>query len=80
MDHMTFMTIFSLLATAGMVLLIMWGMTWTHRANVKRPNNPSTYQLVGRKGCAVSDTRSRQGKEVPHDVPTVRWIDGAREV
>jgi hypothetical protein len=27
MDHMTFMTIFSLLATVGMVLVIMWGMS-----------------------------------------------------
>ena len=27
MDHMTFMTIFSSLATVGMVLLIMWGMS-----------------------------------------------------
>jgi hypothetical protein len=26
MDHMTFMTLFSLLATVGMVLVIMWGM------------------------------------------------------
>jgi hypothetical protein len=26
MDHMTFTTIFSLLATVGMVLVIMWGM------------------------------------------------------
>jgi hypothetical protein len=27
MDHMTFMTIFSSLATVGMVLVIMWGMS-----------------------------------------------------
>ena len=27
MDHMTFTTIFSLLITMGMVLLIMWGMS-----------------------------------------------------
>ena len=27
MDHVTFMTIFSLLATVGMVLVIMWGMS-----------------------------------------------------
>lgn len=27
MDHMTFTTIFSLLTTVGMVLLIMWGMS-----------------------------------------------------
>jgi hypothetical protein len=27
MDHMTYMTIFSSLATVGMVLLIMWGMS-----------------------------------------------------
>lgn len=27
MDHMTFTTIFSLLTTMGMVLLIMWGMS-----------------------------------------------------
>ena len=27
MDHMTFMTIFSLLATVGMVLVITWGMS-----------------------------------------------------
>jgi hypothetical protein len=27
MDHMTFMTIFSLLATVGMVLVVMWGMS-----------------------------------------------------
>ncbi|MGH7182977.1 MAG: hypothetical protein ACREJN_13495 [Nitrospiraceae bacterium] len=27
MDHMTFMTIFSLLATVGMILVIMWGMS-----------------------------------------------------
>lgn len=27
MDHMTFTTIFSLLATVGMGLLIMWGMS-----------------------------------------------------
>jgi hypothetical protein len=27
MDHMTFMTIFSLLATVGMVLVILWGMS-----------------------------------------------------
>jgi hypothetical protein len=38
MDHMTFMTIFSSLATVGMVLVIMWGMSpWTHRA--KDPSN-----------------------------------------
>src|SRR4029077_6201283 len=27
MDHMTFTTIFSLLTTMGMVLLVMWGMS-----------------------------------------------------
>jgi hypothetical protein len=27
MDHMTFTTIFSLLTTMGMVLLLMWGMS-----------------------------------------------------
>ncbi len=27
MDHMTYMTIFSSLATVGMVLLILWGMS-----------------------------------------------------
>ena len=27
MDHMTFMTIFSLVATVGMVLVITWGMS-----------------------------------------------------
>ena len=27
MDHMTYMTIFSLLTTVGMVLLITWGMS-----------------------------------------------------
>jgi hypothetical protein len=27
MDHMTYMTIFSSLATVGMVLVIMWGMS-----------------------------------------------------
>lgn len=76
MDHMTFTTIFSLLTTMGMVLLVMWGMSNVD-PNVKRPNNPSTFQLVGIKGCGVSDARSRQRKEVPNDVPTLRWIDGA---
>ncbi len=53
MDHMTLMTIFSLLTTVGMVLVIMWGMSTldpqgqgslqsSAKRHVKRPNTPST--------------------------------------
>jgi hypothetical protein len=52
MGHI-FMTIFSWLATVGMVLVIMWGMSIldpqgqgffqsSAKRHVKRPNNPST--------------------------------------
>ncbi len=37
MDHMTFTTIFSLLATVGMVLLIMWGMSTVDPQGQLRP-------------------------------------------
>ena len=53
MDHMTFTTIFSLLTTVGMVLLIMSGMSTVDpqgqgcfqtsaKRRVKRPNNNFT--------------------------------------
>lgn len=31
---------------------------------------------TGEKVARVSNTRSRQGKEAPDGVPTLRWIDG----
>jgi hypothetical protein len=42
MDHMTFMTIFSLPATVGMVLVIMWGMS-------RGPTGPSVLPIVGKR-------------------------------
>ena len=78
MGHMTVTTIFSMLATVGMVLVLMWGMSIVGPQRQREAaQQPLTYQLVGRKGCGVLDTRSRQGNEVPNDVPTLRWIDGA---
>lgn len=79
MDHMTFTTIFSLLITTGMVLLIMWGMSNVDPQG-QREAAQQPFNLPARgnkKRCGVSDTRSRQGEEVPNDVPTLRWIDGA---
>ena len=39
MDHVTFMTIFSLLATVGMVLVIMWGMSSASGTFGERPGS-----------------------------------------
>ena len=67
MDHMTFTTIFSLLTTVGMVLVITWGM------NAFQP----PLAEVGKKRVRRIRHKIPSGKEVPHDVPTLRWIDGA---
>jgi hypothetical protein len=40
--------------------------------NVKLPNNPS-----GKKRVRSIRHKIPSGKEVPNDVPTLRWIDGA---
>ena len=67
MDHMTFMTIFSLLATLGMVLVIMLGMS---------AFQPPLAE-VGKKRVRSIRRKIPSGEEVPNDVPTLRWIDGA---
>ena len=78
MDHMTSTTIFSLLTTMGMVLLILWGMSNVDpQGQREAAQQPFNLPARGKKRVGVSDTRSRQGKEVPNDVPTLRWIDGA---
>ena len=81
MDHMTFTTIFSLLTMMGMVLLIMWGMSNVDpQGQREAAQQPLNLPARGNKRVRHIRQRSRQGKEVPNDVPTLRWIDGAREV
>jgi hypothetical protein len=78
MDHMTFTTIFSLLTTVAMVLLIMWGMSnvdpQDQREAARHPVN-----LPARGKTRVRRIRHKipSGKGGTNDVPTLRWIDGA---
>jgi hypothetical protein len=78
MDHMTYMTIFSSLATVGMVLVIMWGMsTVDPQGQREAAQQPFNLPTRGKKRVRSIRHKIPSGKEVSNDVPTLRWIDGA---
>jgi hypothetical protein len=75
MDHMTFMTIFSSLATVGMVLVIMWGMS------TLAPQGQGSFQssasgTFGERSC-VSHSQYEPGTDMIQGF--VQW-DSSRDV
>ena len=67
MDHMTFTTIFSLLAYGGDGSV----------DHVGHERISAPLAEVGKKRVRSIRRKIPSGKEVPNDVPTLRWIDGA---
>ncbi len=61
MDHMTFMTIFSLLTTVGMVLLIMWGMS-----NV----DPLGQREAAQRPLTLPARGKRRVRRIRHKIPS----------
>jgi hypothetical protein len=67
MDHMTFMTIFSLLATVGMVLVILWSMsTGDPQGQDKRPGS-SHLQYEPRMGMIQEFVQWDSTRVVPQE-------------
>jgi hypothetical protein len=59
MDHMTFMTIFSSLATVGMVLVIMWGMSTVDPQGQGSFQSPASATFGERPGVSHSPYEPR---------------------
>jgi hypothetical protein len=63
MDHMTFTTIFSLLTTMGMVLLIMWGMS-----NV----DPQGQREAAQQSFSLPARGKKRVRRIRHKIPSAK--------
>src|SRR6185436_2679363 len=61
MDHMTFTTIFSLLTTMGMVLLIMWGMSTV---------DPQGQREAAQQPFNLPAREKKRARRIRHKIPS----------